>query len=72
MKSKIYKVCKHSSLNVRFSITRDGDKKKMHHYLRQRDPVIFNKNNATTVSEVLRQSIDEFKGEIEAKEAHEW
>ena len=35
----------------------------MYHYFRQREPVVFNRKNMTTVSEVLRQTIDEFKGE---------
>ena len=51
------------ALNVRFSITRDGEKEQMYHYFRQREPVVFNRKNMTTVSEVLRQTIDEFKGE---------
>ena len=38
----------------------------MDHHFRQREPVVFNRNNMTTVSEVLGQTIDEFKGEIEA------
>ena len=53
------------ALNVRFSKTRDGEKEEMDHYFRQSDPAIFNKNNATTVREVLRRAIDEFKGQRE-------
>jgi len=54
------------ALNVKFFITRNGEKEEMNHYFRQRDPAIFNKNNVATVSEVLRRAIDEFKGQIEA------
>jgi len=54
------------ALNVRFSITRDGVKQQMERYFKQREPAIFNRNNVETVNSVLRQSIDEFKGEIEA------
>lgn len=38
----------------------------MDHYFRHRDPAIFNKISVATVRKVLCQSIDEFKGEIEA------
>ena len=51
------------ALNVRFS---KGENEQMDHYFRQRESVDFNRSNMTTVSEVLRRSIDEFKGEIEA------
>jgi len=47
-------------------ITRDGVKQQIKHYFKQRDPAIFNENNAATVSDVFRQFIDEVKGEIEA------
>jgi len=54
------------ALDVKFLITRDVQKLEMTHFLKQREPAIFNRNNAATVSEVLRRSIDEFKREIEA------
>lgn len=53
-------------LNIGFSVNRDVEKREMDHYFRPRDPAIFNKNNVAIVSKVLRRSIDEFKGEIEA------
>jgi len=54
------------ALNIGFSINRDVEKREMDHYFRHRDPAIFNKINVVTVRKVLCQSIDEFKGEIEA------
>jgi len=47
-------------------ITRDGEKQEMKYYFKQRDPEVFNRNNAATVNSVLRRSIDEFKVEREA------
>ena len=35
-------------------------------YFKQRDPAVFNINNAETVNSVFRRFIDEIKGEIEA------
>ena len=34
------------TLNVEFSITRDGEKQEMEHYFKQRDPMVFNRNKA--------------------------
>jgi len=53
-------------LDVEFSITRDGEKQEMIHYFKQTDPAVFKRNNAATVNSVLRRSVDEFKGQIEA------
>jgi len=47
-------------------MTRNGEKQEMENYFKQRDPTVFNRNNAATVSSVFCGSIDEFKGEIKA------
>jgi len=36
------------TLNVEFSITREGEKQEMEHYFKQRDPAVLNRNNAAT------------------------
>ena len=53
------------ALDVKFSTTRDDEKQEMKRYFKQSNTMVFNRNNAATVSDVLRRSIDEFKGEIE-------
>jgi len=54
------------ALKVKFSITRDDEKQEMEHYFKQKDPAVFNRNNAATVNSTFRRFIDEVKGEIEA------
>ena len=54
------------ALDIKFLISRDGQKQEMEHDFRQRDPMVFNRNNVATVSKVFRQFIDEVKGKIEA------
>ena len=55
------------ALDVKFSRTRDGQKQEMEHHFRQRDPAVFNRNNAAAVSEVFRRFIDEVKDEIDTQ-----
>ena len=54
------------ALNVKVSRTRNGEKQEMEYYFKQREPTVFNRNNAATVDSIFRRSFDEFKDEIEA------